>query len=411
MARTKFLYPQVPVKRPELFGITRFWLPLLWVLLAFVLVTQSVRAHGGFGLYQIRGAPAGPYALHVWTSPGLLRTGEVHVDTAIFDAAGQPALQPWVHVGFTPLEGDAPPLFAMAGPPADEFPYVRGASLRIESPGAYRLAVTVHDGAGIAGSVATDLRVQAVGWSAKLAILLLGVASAGFGFWLLLHSRAFWGIKRIPFDTARRARVRQTERESIFRGGSVSMGIGPLPAAQPAPSTWLAQLNGPLHARALWIFMLVVVAHWMEHVLQVYQIYALSWSPDDAGGLLGVIYPQLIESELLHFVYDFIQWAGILLLWPGFRGRAATLWTVAVVAQTWHFCEHVLLMGQYLSGYYMFGAPHQISLLQLWVPRAELHFIYNLIVFIPMVIAVHAYLQPKPRLSNAATYTVRPSGQ
>jgi hypothetical protein len=52
-------------------------------------------------------------------------------------------------------------------------------------------------------------------------------------------------------------------------------------------------------------------------------------------------------------------------------------------------------MGQYLTGYYLFGAPHQISILQLWFPRAELHFVYNLLVFIPMVIAVHAYIKPK----------------
>ena len=66
-----------------------------------------------------------------------------------------------------------------------------------------------------------------------------------------------------------------------------------------------------------------------------------------------------------------------------------------MIIQTWHYIEHVLLMGQYLSGYYLFGAPHQISILQLWFPRAELHFAYNLLVFIPMVIGVHYYLQPK----------------
>lgn len=66
-----------------------------------------------------------------------------------------------------------------------------------------------------------------------------------------------------------------------------------------------------------------------------------------------------------------------------------------MIIQTWHYIEHVLLMGQYLTGYYLFGAPHQISILQLWFPRAELHFTYNLLVFIPMVIAVHYYIKPK----------------
>jgi hypothetical protein len=162
----------------------------------------------------------------------------------------------------------------------------------------------------------------------------------------------------------------------------------------------LAWLNGPMHARAVWIFMLIIVAHWLEHVLQIFQIYALGWAPASAGGLLGVIFPKLIETESLHFVYDFIQWAGIALLWGGFRGRAHSIWTISVVAQSWHFFEHVLLMGQVVTGYYLFGAAHQISILQIWFPRPELHFIYNLIVFVPMVIAVHSYLQPTIRGSQ-----------
>ena len=155
------------------------------------------------------------------------------------------------------------------------------------------------------------------------------------------------------------------------------------------------RLNGPLHAPAVWIFMLIIVGHWTEHVLQIYQIYALGWSPDKAGGLVGLVYPGLVESETLHFVYDLIQWTGILILLPGFKGRARQFWIVSMVIQSWHYIEHVLLMGQYLTGYYLFGAAHQISILELWFPRAELHFTYNLLVYIPMVIAIHYYLQPK----------------
>ena len=170
---------------------------------------------------------------------------------------------------------------------------------------------------------------------------------------------------------------------------------------------WFQLLNGQYHAPALWIFMLVIVAHWLEHVLQIYQIYGLGWAPAAAGGLLGVIYPQLVESEILHFVYDFIQWGGIILLRPGFQGRARTLWTIAMVIQTWHYIEHVLLMGQYLTGNYLFGAAQQISIGQLWFPRAELHFFYNLFVFVPMVIAIHYYL--KPQIESLAATSATPS--
>jgi hypothetical protein len=34
------------------------------------------------------------------------------------------------------------------------------------------------------------------------------------------------------------------------------------------------------------------------------------------------------------------------------------------------------------------------SLVQLWVPRVELHLFYNTIVFVPMVIAMYYHLYP-----------------
>jgi hypothetical protein len=40
------------------------------------------------------------------------------------------------------------------------------------------------------------------------------------------------------------------------------------------------------------------------------------------------------------------------------------------------------------------GRPVPTSLLQLWVPRVELHLFYNTIVFIPMVIAMYYHLFP-----------------
>ena len=171
--------------------------------------------------------------------------------------------------------------------------------------------------------------------------------------------------------------------------------------------TLFHQLNGRYHGPALWIYMIIIVAHWLEHVLQIYQIYALGWLPAQAGGLLGVIFPKLVESEVLHFVYDFIQWAGIVVLRPGFmrHARALAYWTAAMVVQTWHFFEHILLISQYVSGRFLFGAARQISIGQLWFPRAELHFFYNLFVFVPMVIAVHYYLKPKLALIETSNTT------
>ena len=47
-----------------------------------------------------------------------------------------------------------------------------------------------------------------------------------------------------------------------------------------------------------------------------------------------------------------------------------------------------------LTGTNLFGAAVPTSILQLWVPRMELHLLYNAIVFIPMVIAMYYHLYP-----------------
>jgi hypothetical protein len=393
--KAKLFIPSVRVPRPTRTRPARFLLPLLLITLALMLAGSQVDAHGS-GFYQIRGAQIDPYFVHVWVAPGVLRTGNVHVDTVILDTEGNPALDTLVRVTIVPLESEATPLVSLVGEPNWEYPYSRGASFRIDTPGMYRLEVMVSDSSGAGGMTSADVEVTTIGWHVKAMILALGLFSAATGVWLLAMTRAFWVGRSLNRKVMlKHIHIRSLAKKSYIRGGVSFMNKGQLANFQDRMAILYQRLNGPLHAPALWIFMMIIVAHWMEHVLQIYQIYGLGWEPAVAGGVLGVIFPKLVESEILHFVYDFIQWAGIVVLRPGFKGRARTFWTVAMIAQTWHYIEHVLLMGQYLSGYYLFGAAKQTSILQYWFPRAELHFVYNLLVFIPMVIAVHYYVQPK----------------
>lgn len=151
---------------------------------------------------------------------------------------------------------------------------------------------------------------------------------------------------------------------------------------------WLRQLNDAWHRRALTAYMLVVFAHWAEHIAQAYQVFVLHWPRPEAGGVLGLWFPALASSEVLHFVYNLALLLGLILLRLGFRGSARAWWTVALAIQGWHFFEHLLLQVQWLTGYYLFGASQQTGILQLWVPRVELHFLYNSAVFLPMLVAL-----------------------
>ena len=169
-------------------------------------------------------------------------------------------------------------------------------------------------------------------------------------------------------------------------------------AACPAPTMTMRQrLNGPSHEMALRLFMVIVLAHWAEHLVQAFQIYGLGWPVPEARGVLGYFYPWLIKSELLHYGYAVVMLIGLWMLRPGFTApRESQWWTIALAIQFFHHIEHALLFGQALLGQNLFGRPVPTSIVQLWVPRVELHLFYNTIVFIPMVIAMYYHMFPAP---------------
>jgi hypothetical protein len=159
---------------------------------------------------------------------------------------------------------------------------------------------------------------------------------------------------------------------------------------------FLDTLNGAGHETALRVFMVIVLAHWGEHLLQAAQIYLLGWPVPQARGLIGYFFPVLISSEVLHYGYALVMLAGLWMLRPGFTDRnERRWWTIALAIQFFHHFEHFLLQGQYLLGQNIFGRPVPTSLAQLWVPRVELHLFYNTIVFIPMVVAMYLHMFPR----------------
>jgi hypothetical protein len=158
--------------------------------------------------------------------------------------------------------------------------------------------------------------------------------------------------------------------------------------------TFAEQVNGPRHELALQVFMVIVLAHWAEHLLQALQIYVLGWPVPEARGVVGYFYPWLIKSEALHYGYAVVMLIGLWLLRPGFTGVSRRWWTLALGIQFFHHIEHALLQTQAILGHNLFGRPVPTSIVQLWVPRVELHLFYNTIVFIPMVIAMYYHMFP-----------------
>lgn len=167
-----------------------------------------------------------------------------------------------------------------------------------------------------------------------------------------------------------------------------------------------SRLNSEWHKRSLQLFMIVVLAHWAEHLVQAVQIYVLGWPRPQAGGVLGLWFPWLVSSEVLHYGYAIVMLIGIWMLRKGFTGLSRKWWTVALVIQFWHHIEHLLLQMQALFHHNLLGSPVPVSFLQMAFPknRVEIHLFYNAIVFIPMMIGMYYHMFP-PSEEEPATCT------
>ena len=200
---------------------------------------------------------------------------------------------------------------------------------------------------------------------------------------------------RPPFNRI----ARKVSKRNIY----MSAAAHPARMEAVADSSFYQKLNTVWHRRALYLFTFIVLAHWAEHLTQAYQIYVLGWARPAAGGFLGQLFPWLVSSEVLHYVYAIVMLVGIWTLRKGFIGTSRTWWTIALVIQFWHHIEHAVLQWQALTQHYWFGSPVPVSFLQMVFPKArvEIHLFYNAVVFMPMLITMYYHMFP-PRGEEAA---------
>ena len=163
--------------------------PLLIVRIAILAVllqlvwAQPVGAHGSDGRLQVSGAPVGSFHVFIWTTPGILRTGEIHVETGISQGA-TPVTDCLVTVRITPPDGGAAlEQLASAAEPANGFRHE--AAFHLKESGRYQVVVSVLDPAGGGGETAFEMTVTRLPlWTMLLFQLLVG-ASVLFAVWFI----------------------------------------------------------------------------------------------------------------------------------------------------------------------------------------------------------------------------------
>ncbi len=83
------------------------------------------------------------------------------------------------------------------------------------------------------------------------------------------------------------------------------------------------------HSQCLRLFAVVVVLHWIEHLVQAFQIHALDWPVPQARGVLGIPFPWLIQAEVMHYGYALVMLVMLWMLKDGLTGRARQWWMLA----------------------------------------------------------------------------------
>jgi hypothetical protein len=133
---------------------------------------------------------------------------------------------------------------------------------------------------------------------------------------------------------------------------------------------------------------LLQVAHMGEHSMQVGQLLVHQGDLTVSHGVFGQL-----DFELVHFVTDTTLWIILGMLLIIYRGRNVWLW-VAFVAASLHQVEHFYLFWMYQTheSFYAAGGfagiMGEAGMIGSPLDRPYLHFTYNFIVVVPMLIAL-----------------------
>ncbi len=162
------------------------------------------------------------------------------------------------------------------------------------------------------------------------------------------------------------------------RGLAVVVPWIPLFAAETA---WMYRNFGYL--ALFYVLVLTQTGHLFEHVAQITQIHVFHLAGANARGIFGTL-----DIEWVHFIWNTWVLVAVLLLLPGFR-KNPWLWATLGFSIL-HEIEHLVVFSVYLTT----GQAGTPGLLArggligggLPIARPDLHFFYNLIETVPLVI-------------------------
>lgn len=123
--------------------------------------------------------------------------------------------------------------------------------------------------------------------------------------------------------------------------------------------------------------------HMLEHIVQVIQKFVLQLPV--AHGILGAS----LDFEPVHFTFNILYLGSVAVVWIIFTKTPIRkmnliygLFTFVLVFQSWHFVEHAVKLEQHFVN----GCVSCPGILGYYFDPILLHFTYNAIVYIPLII-------------------------
>jgi hypothetical protein len=165
---------------------------------------QTVSAHGQDQTLELSHVTVGPYYLSVWSSPSILRAGEIHFAAAVTNEQGLPVPDCDVSLQIVSLMQEEKPITLIAHQTTGDLTNRQETQLNLLATGSYRVIVTVMDSAGLGNEASFDIEITAVPLSLEIllyasisftVVVVLGLLKQGLVLFKLWQPTA---VKRRP---------------------------------------------------------------------------------------------------------------------------------------------------------------------------------------------------------------------
>ncbi len=147
---------------------------------------SSVSAHGQGEKLEVYRVPVGDYYVSVWSLPGVLRTGEVHFETAVFDQNYRPVVDCDIKIEMTSVDDPSKSVILQTRKPTPETYYRHEIEDNVWIADQYNITVLITDPEGFEGQTAFQVEVIELPFWIKVPIYS-GLAVAAFSALLLLQ--------------------------------------------------------------------------------------------------------------------------------------------------------------------------------------------------------------------------------